>query len=68
MLSNLFQKNIFVITIAILYFNNLLQWAWGQLLFYYGQYASVYGYADFLHVQIMERVDIYNKYSFKKQK
>ena len=38
------------------------------LIIYYVQYASVYGYADFLHVQIMERVDIYDKYSFKKQK
>ena len=38
------------------------------LIIYYVQYASVYGYTDFLHIQIMERVDIYDKYSFKKQK
>ena len=38
------------------------------LIIDYVQYASVYSYADFLHVQIMERVDIYDKYSFKKQK
>ena len=43
----------------------LLQWAWGQLLFYYGQYASVYGYAAFLHVQIYDEYLCWIIYSRK---
>ena len=57
MLNNLFQKNIFIITIAILYFNNLLC-----------TICICLRLRRLLYVQIMERVDIYDKYSFKKQK